>query len=197
MSAMRNKRATLSSGSLIAHCRGVQGKGVKRCRPKGCAVANPACRSRRQFFGTVCFYIVTQYNSTSIRYFINFLSAMKYNIGFLIIALLAIACNPHSEERFSIQGEIFGSTDGEMICLSHPIQRDGIWYKQCDTTYINGGHFCFDGMVDGIAPAELSFQNMDFAQLFIEPSEIQFSAERNSLYSYSISGLRIKSELDE
>lgn len=122
---------------------------------------------------------------------------MKNNIGFLIIALFTIACNQHFEGRFSIQGEIFGSTDGEMICLSYPIKRDGIWYKQCDTTYINGGHFRFDGMVNGIVPAELSFQNMDFAQLFIEPSEIQFSAERNSLYDYSISGLSIGNELDE
>ena len=81
---------------------------------------------------------------------------MKNNIGIFIIALLAIACNPHSEEHFSIQGEVFGSTDGEMICLSYPIKRDGIWYKQCDTTYINGGHFAKRSMLPKIE-ASLEF----------------------------------------
>lgn len=122
---------------------------------------------------------------------------MKNNINILIIALIAIACNPHYEEQFSIQGEIFGSTEGEMICLSYPIKRDGIWYEQCDTTYIDSGHFRFDGCIDGVVPAELSFQNMDCVQLFIEPSEIKFSAERGALYDYSISGLTIDNELNE
>ncbi len=113
-----------------------------------------------------------------------------------IYALISLtACN--SNNGFVIDGVITGAKDGEMICLSYPIERNGIWRKQCDTTYINGEHFRFEGKVDGVVPAELSFKNMDFAELFIEPSEIKFSAERGALYGYSISGLCIDDELDE
>lgn len=116
---------------------------------------------------------------------------------FILPFILHVACSSSTNSNFVVYGTINNAQDGEMICLSYPIEHDGIWYEQCDTTYIHGGRFRFDGNVDGLVPAGLSFQNMDFAQLFIEPSEIQFSAERNALYDYSISGLSVAKELHE
>lgn len=114
---------------------------------------------------------------------------------FIYTLVFLVACN--SNQGFVIDGVITNAQNGEMICLSYPVKRDGIWYEQCDTTYIKDGHFRFEGKVDGVVPANLSFQNMDFAQLFIEPSEITFRAERSALYDYSLSGLSIDNELDE
>lgn len=119
---------------------------------------------------------------------------MRIIISIFAIVLL-VSCD--SSQCFVLEGTIVDANDGEMICLSYPRKRDGIWYKQCDTTYVNGGHFRFDGRVDGLLPAELSFQNMDFAELFIEPAEITFSAERSALYDYSILGLSIDNELNK
>lgn len=107
----------------------------------------------------------------------------------LLSVVLLVACN--SNHSFVIDGTITNADDGEMVCLTYPVKRDGIWYKQCDSTYIDNGKFIFRGCVDGVVPAELSFQNMDFAQLFLEPSEIKFSAERRTLYDYSISGFLV------
>lgn len=113
----------------------------------------------------------------------------------IISTALLVACD--SSHRFIIDGAITNVENGEMICLSYPVKRDGSWQNQRDTTYINEGYFRFEGKIDGLVPAELSFQNMDFAELFIEPSEIKFSAERNALYNYSMSGLSIDNELNE
>ena len=120
---------------------------------------------------------------------------MKRIIIFLSAIVSFVACN--SNQVFVIEGTIIGADNGEMICLSYPVKRGGIWYEQCDTTYVDGGHFRFEGRVDGLVPAELSFQNMDYAEFFIEPTEIKFRAQRNALYDYSISGLSIDNELNE
>lgn len=120
---------------------------------------------------------------------------MKRIIMFLFAIVSFVACN--SNQVFVIEGTIIGADNGEMICLSYPVKRGGIWYEQCDTTCVDGGHFRFEGRVDGLVPAELSFQNMDYAELLIEPTEIKFSAQRSALYDYSISGLSIDNELNE
>ncbi len=120
---------------------------------------------------------------------------MKRIIMFLFAIVSFVACN--SNQVFVIEGTIIDADNGEMICLSYPVKRGGIWYEQCDTTYVDGGHFRFEGRVDGLVPAELSFQNMDYAEFFIEPTEIKFRAQRNALYDYSILGLSIDNELNE
>lgn len=120
---------------------------------------------------------------------------MKRIIMFLFAIVSFVACN--SNQVFVIEGTIIDADNGEMICLSYPVKRGGIWYEQCDTTYVDGGHFRFEGRVDGLVPAELSFQNMDSAEFFIEPTEIKFSAQRSALYDYSILGLSIDNELNE
>lgn len=120
---------------------------------------------------------------------------MKRIIIFILAIVLFVACNSGGE--FVVEGVITNADDGEMICLSYPIKRDGIWRKQYDTTYIDNGRFCFEGTVEGLVPADLSFENMDFAQLFLEPSNIKLSADRSALYAYSILGLSIDNELNE
>lgn len=113
----------------------------------------------------------------------------------LISIVLLTACKSNTD--FIIDGIITNADDGEMICLSYPVKHGDIWYKQRDTTYISDGHFYFEGKVDGVVPAHLSFQNMDQVQLFLEPSNIEFSAERSAMYDYAVSGLSIDGDLTE
>lgn len=110
------------------------------------------------------------------------------------IVLLA-ACN--GGRGFVIEGTMKNAEEGEMICLSYPVKRNDIWYEQCDTTYIYSGKFRFEGEVSGIVPATLSMQNRDEVQLFIESANIKFSAERSTLYDYSLSGLSVDDDIRE
>ncbi len=119
---------------------------------------------------------------------------MKRCLSLILSIVMFVACD--SRHRFIVDGVIKNADNGEMICLSYPVKRADVWYSRCDTAYINNGYFRFEGVVDGVVPASFSFQNMDFAHLFLEPSDIKFSAERSALYGYSISGLSIDNELD-
>ena len=73
---------------------------------------------------------------------------MRKLILLYTITLMAIACNRTLENRFEITGTIHGAEEGEMICLYYPVKHDNIWYKQCDTTYIESGQFRFNGTTD-------------------------------------------------
>ena len=110
------------------------------------------------------------------------------------IVLLA-ACN--GARGFVVEGTIHNAEEGEMIRLSYPVKRNDIWYEKCDTTYIDSGKFRFEGEVSGIVPATLSMQNRDEVQLFVEPANIKFSAERSTMYDYSLSGLSVDDDLME
>lgn len=119
---------------------------------------------------------------------------MKRVLILTVIALL-VSCNSSSD--FRLTGTIANAEDGEMICLSYPAKRGDIWYKQCDTAYLDNGKFQFRGCVDGVVPAEITFRNLDCAQLYLEPSRLKFSAERNALYDYTLSGLSISDDLKQ
>lgn len=118
---------------------------------------------------------------------------MKRVLLSLCCIVLLAACN--GGRGFVIEGTMKNAEEGEMICLSYPVKRNDIWYKKYDTTYINRGRFRFEGEVSGIVPAVLSMQNRDEVQLFIEPANIKFSAERSTLYDYSLSGLSVDDDL--
>lgn len=109
--------------------------------------------------------------------------------------MLLVACN--SDHSFVLNGTLTNVQDGEMISLLYPEKRDGIWFEQCDTTYVHNGKFRFEGKVKNLVPAELVLSNMDYAQIFLEPSHVKFSAERTTLFDYSISGLSIDDDLQE
>ena len=113
----------------------------------------------------------------------------------LCCVVLLVACD--GERGFVVEGTMTNTEDGEMVCLSYPIKRDGVWLEQRDTTYVDSGKFRFEGEVSGIVPATLSMQNRDEVQLFIEPANIKFSAERSTLYDYSLSGLRVDDDIRE
>ena len=117
---------------------------------------------------------------------------MKNTIILISIALL-VSCN--SGKEFTLTGAIANAEEGEMICLSYPVKRGDIWYEQRDTAYLDNGKFQFRGCVDGIVPAEVTFRNLDCAQLYLEPSRLKFRAERNALYNYTLSGLSISDDL--
>lgn len=119
---------------------------------------------------------------------------MKRVLILTVIALL-ISCNSSSD--FRLTGTIANAEDGEMICLSYPAKRGEIWYKQCDTAYLDNGKFQFRGYVDGVVPAEITFRNLDCAQLYLEPSRLKFRAERSALYDYTLSGLSIGDDLKQ
>lgn len=113
----------------------------------------------------------------------------------LCCVVLLAACN--GGRGFVIEGTIHNAEEGEMICLSYPVKRDGVWLKQRDTTYVDSGRFRFEGEVDGLLPAHLSMQNRDEVQLFVESANIKFSSERSTLYDYSLSGLSVDDDIRE
>lgn len=122
---------------------------------------------------------------------------MKRFVIYILVIVSFIACNDNPNTQFVLECTITNAIQGEMVCLIYPVKREGIWYKQCDTTYINNSRCCFKGKVDDVVPASLVFANMDEVEIFIDHSNIEFRAERNMIYDYSISGLNIDEEIKE
>lgn len=122
---------------------------------------------------------------------------MKKFVIYILTIVSFIACNDNPNTQFVLDCTITNATQGEMVCLIYPVKREDIWYKQCDTTYIDNGKVCFKGKVDDVVPASLVFANMDEIEIFITPSNVEFSAERNTIYDYAISGLKIDEEIKE
>ena len=122
---------------------------------------------------------------------------MKKLIIYLLNIVSFIACNDSHSSQFTLDCTITNATQGEMVCLIYPVKHEGIWYKQCDTAYVNNGKCCFKGKVDDIVPASVVFANMDELNTYIAPSNIKLCAERNTIYDYSISGLKIDGEIKE
>ena len=122
---------------------------------------------------------------------------MKKFVIYILVIVSFIACNDNPNTQFVLDCTITNAIQGEMVCLIYPVKREGIWYKQCDTTYINNSRCCFKGKVDDVVPASLVFANMDEVEIFIDHSNIEFRAERNTIYDYSISGLNIDEEIKE
>ncbi|MBE6175805.1 MAG: DUF4369 domain-containing protein [Rikenellaceae bacterium] len=117
---------------------------------------------------------------------------------FVICAIMLLAsCRSNIDNQFTIDGCIDGAEEGEMICLSYPIKQGEIWKWQYDTTYISEERFCFRGCVDDLRAASLSFPNMDYVNLYIEPARIAFKSKRNALYDYTLQGLSVDNELAE
>ena len=115
----------------------------------------------------------------------------------LCVIMLFTACRSSIDNQFVIKGHINGAEDGEMVCLSYPVKHGTIWKWQRDTTYIRNEYFRFNGCIDDLRPASLTLQDMDYANIYIEPTKITFNAERNTLYNYSLHGLSIDKELNE
>ena len=122
---------------------------------------------------------------------------MKKLIIYLLTIVSFIACNDSHSSQFTLDCTITNATQGETVCLIYPVKHEGIWYKQCDTTYIDNGKFCFNGKVDDVVPASLVFANMDELNIYITPSNIELRTERSTIYDYSISGLKIDDEIKE
>lgn len=122
---------------------------------------------------------------------------MKKFVIYILTIVSVVACKDNSSSRFVLDCTITNATQGEMVCLTYPVKHDGIWYKQCDTTYIKNGKFCFQGKVEEIVPASLVFANMDELHIYIAPSNMELNAERNTIYNHSIGGLKIDEEVKE
>ena len=122
---------------------------------------------------------------------------MKKLIIYLLTIVSFIACNDIPSSQFTLDCTITNETQGEPVCLIYPVKHEGIWYKQCDTTYIDNGKFRFKGKVDDVVPASLVFANMDELNTYIAPSNTKLCAERSTIYDYSIGGLKIDDEIKE
>lgn len=118
---------------------------------------------------------------------------------FLLICttLLFLACSNDIDNLFRIDGHIDGAEEGEMVCLSYPVKSGKVWKWQRDTTYVRAESFRFSGRIDDLRAASLTFQNMDYANIYIEPTKITFKSKRNALYDYSLQGPSIDNELVE
>ena len=122
---------------------------------------------------------------------------MKKLVIYILTIISFVACNDSHSSQFALDCTITNATQGEMVCLIYPVKREGIWYKQCDTAYINNGKCCFKGKVDNVVPASLVFANMDELHIYIAPSNMEIHAERNTIYDHSIGGLKIDEEVKE
>lgn len=118
------------------------------------------------------------------------------NLAIFIFSItLLVACS--SSSQFVLDCTITNATQGETVCLIYPVKHEGVWYKQCDTAYINNGKCYFKGRVDDVVPASLVFANMDELHIYIAPSNMELHAERNTIYNHSIGGLKIDEEVKE
>lgn len=115
----------------------------------------------------------------------------------VLFALLSGVSCTSDGPGFRLDGTITGAAEGEVIRLSYPVSRQGIWYLQTDSARVVGGRFRFEGEVPGIVPAWLSFDNMDEAPLFLEPSQIRLCMERERPYAGALRGLSVGKEFDE
>ena len=122
---------------------------------------------------------------------------MKKLVIYILTIISFVACNDSHSSQFTLDCTITNAAQGETVCLIYPVKHEGIWYKQCDTTYIDNGKFCFKGKVDDVVPASLVFANMDELNTYIATSNTKLCAERNTIYDYSISGLKIDDEIKE
>ena len=122
---------------------------------------------------------------------------MKKLVIYILTIISFVACNDSHSSQFTLDCAITNAAQGETVCLIYPVKHEGIWYKQCDTAYINNGKCCFKGKVDDVVPASLVFANMDELDIYITPSNIELRTERNTIYDYSISGLKIDDEIKE
>ncbi len=122
---------------------------------------------------------------------------MKKFVIYILTIISFIACNDSHSSQFTLDCTITNVTQGETVCLIYPVKHEGVWYKQCDTAYINNGKCYFKGRVDDVVPASLVFANMDELNTYIAPSNTKLCAERSTIYDYSISGLKIGDEIKE
>lgn len=122
---------------------------------------------------------------------------MKKFVIYILTIISFIACNDIPSSQFTLDCTITNATQGETVCLIYPVKHEGVWYKQCDTAYINNGKCYFKGRVDNVVPASLVFSNMDELNIYIAPSNIELCTERNTIYNHSIGGLKIDEEVKE
>lgn len=112
----------------------------------------------------------------------------------LIIAILSLLSCSKQANTFVLEGEILGAESGEQINLIYPILKNGEWYQRNLQTEVVDGRFVFEGEVEDITLAYLSFENMDLVEIFIEPTKMKISMERECPYTYSMRGLSVQHE---
>ncbi len=116
---------------------------------------------------------------------------MKY-LSKIVLLFSTVSCT--NTNNFYLEGRISNTTNSESIYLTYPVQIDGIWYRQEDTTKIVDGKFKFTGRVTETTPAYLSFDNMDEELLYIEPARMQLEMDRLRPYEYDLSGVSTENE---
>lgn len=52
---------------------------------------------------------------------------MKRIVMFVSAIAMFVACN--SGREFIVEGTVANADDGEIVCLTYPVERDGIWYQ--------------------------------------------------------------------
>lgn len=118
---------------------------------------------------------------------------------FLIVVALwfaTVSCN-NINGGFILTGEIIGAEQGEKIMLSYPLLKDGVWYVQRLTADVVDGTFRFEGELQDLMSAHLSFENMDEVQIFIEPRRMTIEMERERPYAFKMQGVSAWPESEE
>lgn len=122
---------------------------------------------------------------------------MKTRILILSLCVLCFSCTNKNADTFSITGYVDGLEDSTEVSLSYIIYKDNKWKDITDTTHVVNGEFNFNGVIEELTHASISFNNIDGILIFIEPTKIKVSIDMDNLQNSKISGLSVDNEYAE
>jgi len=117
---------------------------------------------------------------------------MKKTIALLLIIFALFSCE--SEKSYKITGKIDGLTEGMVLLENRDIDRNKIVF---DSATIENGTFILEGMVEYPEMVRLMIKDTKkSANLFIENSNISFTAHIDTLYKAEIIGSKAQDLLN-
>ena len=110
---------------------------------------------------------------------------------FLIISTIAYSRTP--SDSFKLEGSVEGLKDSGNIMLYYFILKSNVFQQIADTTKIINEKFMFEGNIDELTSAVLIFDNIEIP-LYLEPTAMKLSIDKNNPYAYKLSGVSIEKE---
>jgi len=92
-----------------------------------------------------------------------------------------------------LEGSVEGLKDSGNIMLYYFILKSNVFQQIADTTKIINEKFMFEGNIDELTSAVLIFDNIEIP-LYLEPTAMKLSIDKNNPYAYKLSGVSIEKE---
>jgi thiol-disulfide isomerase/thioredoxin len=116
----------------------------------------------------------------------------------MCIIISLVACNRISSNSFKLEGLIEGAEDGETLVLYYSIQKNNEWHEIADTAKIINGKFLFEGNIEELTAAELSFGYNSYVpisvRIYLEPTIMTLRIHKSQPYAYELSGTKVEKE---